>query len=212
MADLTREPSTRISVCAKLTSTLAIANRVAEILRQEGGFSVALTRQDATTELSNSARGAIANACSAEVFVEIHLNASVNRDVNYAQTFWAVKEKDLVFSQVMNAALGALGIPLSDIDRFDNGGLLRAKMPSILVESVFLSNQYGGGGPGPTATSGRDRPCNSQRNYRLVLRGRGSAVRAPRRIQIQIAPDRGGLSGRGRACFADVEACAKSFA
>ena len=120
--------------------TLSIANRVAEILRVERGFSVALTRQDASTELGNSARGAIANACSAEVFVEIHLNASVDRDINYAQTFWAVKEKDLVFSQVMNTALGSLGIPISDVDRFDNGGLLRAKMPSILVESVFLSN------------------------------------------------------------------------
>ena len=119
---------------------LAIATRVAEILRAEGSFTVALTRQDASTELGNSARGAIANACSAEVFVEIHLNASVDRDVNYAQTFWAAKEKDLVFSQVMNAALGSLGIPLNDVDRFDNGGLLRAKMPSVLVESVFISN------------------------------------------------------------------------
>ena len=120
--------------------TLAIATRVAEILRAEGGFTVALTRQDAGTELGNSQRGAIANACSAEVFVEVHLNASVDPEVNYAQTFWAVKEKDLVFSQVMNAALGSLGIPLNTVDRFDNGGLLRAKMPSILVESVFLSN------------------------------------------------------------------------
>ncbi len=40
----------------------------------------------------------------------------------------------------MNNALIALGIPVSPVERFDNGGLLRAKMPSVLVEAVFLSN------------------------------------------------------------------------
>ena len=44
-----------------------------------------------------------------------------------------------MFSQVMNTALGSLGIPVNAVDRFDNGGLLLAKMPSVLVEAVFLS-------------------------------------------------------------------------
>lgn len=119
---------------------LEIAVRVAEILHTVGSYTVALTRQDNHTELGNSERGEIANACSAVIFVEIHLNASEDHGVDYAQTFWAVKEKDLVFSQVMNEALGSLGIPVNHVDRFDNGGLLRARMPSILVEAVFLSN------------------------------------------------------------------------
>jgi N-acetylmuramoyl-L-alanine amidase len=120
--------------------TLDIALRVAKKLRVEHGFTVALTRQDTLTELGNSERGEIANACSASVFVEIHLNAAEDGSVNYAQAFWAVKEKDIAFSQDMTAALSSLGIPVNGIDRFDNGGLLRAKMPSILVEAVFLSN------------------------------------------------------------------------
>lgn len=118
---------------------LAIAEHVADLLRIEG-YTVTLTREDSTTELGNSERGEIANACAAIVFVEIHLNASVDRTVNYAQTFWGEKEKDISFSLVMNDALGALGIPVQGVDRFDNGGLLRAKMPSALVEAVFLSN------------------------------------------------------------------------
>ncbi|MDQ3524460.1 MAG: N-acetylmuramoyl-L-alanine amidase [Chloroflexota bacterium] len=122
------------------TLTLEVAERTAEILRIDYGYSVALTRQDNDTELGNSERGAIANACGAIVFVEVHLNASLDRDINYSQTFWGEKEKDLVFSLVMNEALGALEIPLSAVDRFDNGGLLRAKMPSVLVEAVFVSN------------------------------------------------------------------------
>jgi N-acetylmuramoyl-L-alanine amidase len=118
---------------------LVIAGRVAELLRADG-VMVALTRDDPGTELGNSERGEIANACAATVFVEIHLNGAEDRTVNYAQTFWGEKEKDLAFALVMNDALGALGIPVQGVDRFDNGGLLRAKMPSVLVEAVFLSS------------------------------------------------------------------------
>ncbi|MDQ3654137.1 MAG: N-acetylmuramoyl-L-alanine amidase [Chloroflexota bacterium] len=119
---------------------LEIAIRVAEILTNEHGYIVALTRGHNDTELGNSERGAIANACRAIVFVEIHLNASVDRGVDYTQAFWGEKEKDLAFSLVMNEALGLLGIPVNVVERFDNGGLLRARMPSVLVEAVFLSN------------------------------------------------------------------------
>jgi N-acetylmuramoyl-L-alanine amidase len=119
---------------------LEIAKRTATILQDEHGFTVALTRDENETELGNSERGAIANACQALVFVEIHLNASTDHSANYAQAFWAEKEKDIALSLVMTDALGMLGIPVYAVDRFDNGGLLRAKMPSVLVEAVFLSN------------------------------------------------------------------------
>ncbi len=120
--------------------TLEVAERTADILQTEYGYRVALTRQDNATDLGNSERGEIANACGATGFVSIHLNAALDRTADYTQTFWAEKEKDLAFSLVMNEALGALAIPRSAVDRFDNGGLLRAKMPSVLVEAVFVSH------------------------------------------------------------------------
>ncbi len=119
--------------------TLEVTERVVDLL-EEDGYTVALTRADGVTELANSERGEIATACGASVFVEIHLNASLDTTMDFAQTFWAEKEKDLAFSLVMNEALGATGIPVRAVERFDNGGLLRAKMPSVLVETVFLSN------------------------------------------------------------------------
>ena len=125
---------------AEKSVNLEVAQRAAAILRESYGYRVALTRDDDETELGNSQRGAIANACEALVFVEIHMNASFDPGVDYTQTFWGEKEKDLAFSQTMLGALGALGIPSAAIDRFDNGGLLRARMPSVLVEAVFLSN------------------------------------------------------------------------
>lgn len=120
--------------------TLEIAEQTAALLREGHGYRVALTRVDNDTELGNAERGAIANACAALAFVELHLNASLDPGADYAQTFWGEQEKDLAFALVMNDALGALGLPVAGVDRFDNGGLLRAKMPSVLVEAVFLSN------------------------------------------------------------------------
>jgi N-acetylmuramoyl-L-alanine amidase len=118
---------------------LEIATRVAELLK-DAGYSVVLTRDDNETELANSERGEIANACAAAVLVEIHLNAAEDPEINYSHVFWGEKEKDLALTLLMRQALVPLNIPAHEIDRFDNGGLLRAKMPSVLVEAVFLSN------------------------------------------------------------------------
>ncbi len=70
----------------------------------------------------------------------IHLNAVWSKEEDYTLTLWGVKEKDLAFSQVMLGALASLGIPAAEPWQFDNGALLRARMPSVLVEGVFLSN------------------------------------------------------------------------
>lgn len=118
---------------------LQIAERAAGIL-ERAGYSVALTREDNETELANSERGEIANACGAAILIEIHLNAASDPEKNYSHAFWGEKEKDLALSLTMSKALGPLGIPSHEIDRFDNGGLLRAKMPAVLVEAVFMSN------------------------------------------------------------------------
>lgn len=119
---------------------LEIALQVADILRNQYEYRVALTREDNETELANSERGEIANACRARVLIEIHLNASTDPGADYTHVFWGEKEKDLLLTQVMSEAMKPLGIPVHTVDRFDNGGLLRAKMPSVLVEAVFLSN------------------------------------------------------------------------
>ncbi len=118
--------------------TLDIAARTRANL-QAMGYSVALTREG-DTALGNSERGEIANACGADVFIMIHLNGSTDPSVNYTQTFWGKKQKDLKFSQAMSGAMGSLGIPNNGAGQFANGGLLQATMPSTLVEAVFLTN------------------------------------------------------------------------
>lgn len=121
---------------------LDIARRARDILVY-AGYTVALTR-DEDIALGNSERGAIANACGADVFVEIHLNGSSDPTVNYTQTFWGKKRKDLAFSQVMSNAMSSLGIPNNGVGQYANGGLLHAEMPSTLVEAVFLTSSAEG--------------------------------------------------------------------
>ena len=124
--------------------TLVIARRVASILEADG-YAVALTRDDNATTLGNSARGRIANACGALVFVSIHLNSVSDPDPNHTLALWATERKDLAFARVMQATLaGALrpGTNLGDggVREFESGALLRARMPAALVEAVFVSN------------------------------------------------------------------------
>ncbi len=110
------------------------------MILESNGYTVALTRYDNDTALGNSERGAIANACGASVFVEIHLNDSTDPSVNFTSNFYGKKNKDLAFSQTMNDALSSLGIQNNGVGQFANGGLLHADMPSTLVEAVFLTN------------------------------------------------------------------------
>src|SRR5215217_2194909 len=123
---------------------LDIARRT-EALLQEAGYSAALTRSDDATGYVNTPRGVIANDCQAFVYVSIHLNSFDEPEPNYAKTFWGVEEKDAAFATVMQAALVSRLQPGTDLgdsglEVLENGGLLTARMPAVLVEPVFLSN------------------------------------------------------------------------
>src|ERR687894_357975 len=76
-------------------------------LLRAGGYTVALTRDDAATGLGNSERGRIANACGALAFVSVHLNSFPEPEPNYVRTFWGIAGKDLAFAETIHAALAA---------------------------------------------------------------------------------------------------------
>ena len=123
---------------------LDIARRT-EARLEDAGYSVALTRTDSATGYLNTPRGVIANLCHAVVYVSIHLNSFGEPEPNYAKTFWGIEAKDAAFAATMQAALvGRLqpGTELGDsgLEVLENGGLLTARMPAVLVEPLFLSN------------------------------------------------------------------------
>src|ERR671916_64124 len=123
---------------------LDIARRT-EALLEQAGYSVALTRDDSATGYANTPRGVMANLCHAVVYVSIHLNSFGEPEPNYAKTFWGVEAKDAAFAAVMQAALVSRLQPGTDLgdsglEVLENGGLLTAHMPAVLIEPVFLSN------------------------------------------------------------------------
>jgi N-acetylmuramoyl-L-alanine amidase len=125
-------------------AVLDIARR-AEALLEAAGYSVALTRNDDATGYLNTPRGQIANLCHAFAYVSIHLNSFDDPEPNYAKTFWGIEAKDAAFAATMQAALVSRLQPGTDLgdsglEQLENGGLLTARMPAVLVEPVFLSN------------------------------------------------------------------------
>jgi N-acetylmuramoyl-L-alanine amidase len=123
---------------------LDIARRTAARL-EEAGYSVALTRDDNATGYANTPRGVMANLCHSFAYVSIHLNSFGEPEPNYAKTFWGIEEKDAAFASVMQAGLVSRLQPGTDLgdsglEVLENGGLLTARMPAVLVEPVFLSN------------------------------------------------------------------------
>jgi N-acetylmuramoyl-L-alanine amidase len=121
---------------------LDVSNRVRALLEAEG-FTVALTRESNETGLSQSARGRIANACGALVYVSIHHNSISDPGPNHVLTLYA-EDQDIPFAETMQAAmvreLARGEIYDGGLRRLRNGGMIAARMPAALVEPIFLSN------------------------------------------------------------------------
>jgi N-acetylmuramoyl-L-alanine amidase len=133
------------SLLVEKNLNLDIALRVKDILAAAPyNYRVCLTRTTdlaANAELTNTQRAQYANSVGGKVFVLVHLNGSTNHAVDYTQTFWGKKNKDLPFATAMYQALsGSLGIQGNGVGQFASGALLKSTMPAALTESVFLTN------------------------------------------------------------------------
>jgi N-acetylmuramoyl-L-alanine amidase len=151
---------------AEYLLTLDVANRVRARLQDEG-YSVRLTRTDSSrvapvvprdlteaTRVEQEAR--IAAAGSASVFVSIHFNAHPNSSLSGTETYFNganYRAESVVLGTFVQAELlGALrDFGYSPVDRglredltagkpYGHFFSLRGPFPSVLVESLFLSN------------------------------------------------------------------------
>ena len=131
--------------------TLAIALNLAEILRAQG-WTVVLTREtDRDVTYAGSpdmmeleARANVANAINADLFMSIHCNASVNTGATGTSIHWW-KTEDYEFAQSLEYVLGsAIGLGQKGLIRDRFVVLRHSQMPSVLVETAFLSNNTEG--------------------------------------------------------------------
>ena len=127
-----------------------ISNRVADILREKGA-EVVLTREGPSTNLTLQCRAQIANSLDADLFVSIHANANTNRDIGGTSTFfYAPADNPRLASQRFQRIRLAQLVQDSLVEhggRQDIGIIQRpfvvirdTNMPSILVETAFISN------------------------------------------------------------------------
>ncbi len=127
--------------------TLDIVRRLRDVLTAQG-WTVVLTRdcdRDVTyagspDKMELQARADVANNCKADLFISIHCNASVSNAHRGTSIHW-YKPEDYELAQSLEHVLsGNCG--------FDHKGLIRnrfmvlrcANMPSVLVETAYLTN------------------------------------------------------------------------
>lgn len=131
--------------------TLAISLHLAEILRAQG-WNVVLTREtDRDVTYAGSpdmmeleARADVANNIGADLFMSIHCNASVNSGATGTSIHWW-KAEDYEFAQSLEHVLGTtIGLGQKGLIRDRFVVLRHSRMPSVLVETAFLSNYHEG--------------------------------------------------------------------
>ena len=128
-------------------ANLDIAKRLRDLL-VAGGATVYMTRES-DVDLSNKDRAAYINGTEAEVSVTLHLNGWDDPEMDGLYVLYGKTRKDKALAQVMHDTMwGPLMTtspdPESFIDfgtrQFAAGVLLWSEIPSVLLESVFISN------------------------------------------------------------------------
>ena len=128
---------------------LAISLKIKERLEARG-VKVVMTRTTDAVDISNSQRAAIANGARADLFLRIHADSSTNADLRGISTLYPggnswvapIEARSLEAAQsVSTAVIAATGA--SDrgiVKRADLSGFNWSQVPSVLVETGFLSN------------------------------------------------------------------------
>lgn len=129
--------------------TLDIAKQMASILTKHG-WKVYLTRyRDTDLTYPGSpdrdelqARCDVANRLNASLFISIHCNASVSRNLKGSSYHW-YKKKDKSPAIYLSGSLGQnIGTQDKGIRRDQFYVLSHCKVPAVLVETAFISNAH----------------------------------------------------------------------
>ena len=123
---------------------LRVASALRNILQQYGGATVYMTR---TTDsyVALSTRAYMANAKKVQRFISIHHNASINRNVNWTETYYYTygsnTSKNLAV-KIQKRLVSATGLKNGGAKPANFAVLRLSKMPAVLTEASFISNRY----------------------------------------------------------------------
>lgn len=118
--------------------TLDISRRLRTHL-QNRGATVLMTRE-ADTKTSLQGRADFANSRRADLFISVHINASLSKTSSGTQTFYYTAISHGLAREVQKELAKATGRPDRGIRRAPFWVVRKTWMPSILTESAFISN------------------------------------------------------------------------
>lgn len=120
----------------------AVNLTVAKVVRTallSKGYGVHMTRTNDKT-LTNADRVNFCNAKKATILVSIHQNSYTDGGPDYSTALQYKPEDAELANTLANAAGAELGLTVTPPMQFDDGMLMRATMPSAIIESLFISN------------------------------------------------------------------------
>jgi len=130
--------------------TLATAFLIRSCLNQLGYKTVMTRNQDTFVPLDT--RAEIANTLDADLFVSIHYNYSPNSDAKGVEVYYYKEEKNppstrIVKSKtlgdnVLKKIISTTGAESRGLKQANFAVIRETRMPAILVEAGFLSNQH----------------------------------------------------------------------
>lgn len=117
---------------------LDISRRVRDLLARDGLRVVMVREEDIFMELPDRPR--MAREAGASIYVSIHANAHGRATVNGSETYYLTPQS-LVLAQMIQDELGiVLGLPSRGIKTGNFLVLRDSGIPSVLVETAFISN------------------------------------------------------------------------
>ncbi|MCH5272816.1 MAG: N-acetylmuramoyl-L-alanine amidase [Lachnospiraceae bacterium] len=131
--------------------TLELSLKLRDALT-DAGYRVVMTRETADVDLSNVERAQIANRVEADIFIRVHADGAENKEANGISVLYPSGQNPYVAElspeskklaqSVLDALCDATGAKKRGIvERDDLAGTNWAKMPVILIEAGFMTNE-----------------------------------------------------------------------
>ena len=122
--------------------TLSISLKTKDLL-ENAGYKVAITRKE-DTFLSLDDRASYANRKKANIFVSIHCNSSEDGEGKGIETFYSEYNEESaknLAELIQNSIIEQTAAKDREVKTANYTVLVRTKMPSVLVETGFLTNE-----------------------------------------------------------------------
>jgi N-acetylmuramoyl-L-alanine amidase len=135
-----KDPGALGKISNEATIVLSVSQKISKLLEEDPDIDVVMTRSD-NTFLTLNERVEIANDARADMFLSVHANAINRSSVGGTETFVNYNADKTFGSIVHRHLLEATGLTNRGLKEAGFRVLRGTKMPAVLIEMAFVSNQ-----------------------------------------------------------------------